>query len=115
MDTLAQTTTPKILQVALGKLPDNMASAYDKTLERVNSQSKHDKELAYHIFGWIAFAKQPLTVLELQHALAVEPGMTTLDPDNLCDEDLLESVCAGLVIINQTSTKCIVRFVRKCK
>ncbi|KAK0435957.1 hypothetical protein EV421DRAFT_1144381, partial [Armillaria borealis] len=98
MDLLAQITTLKILRVALRKLPDNMASAYDKTLERVNSQGKYDRELAYRIFGWIAFMRRPLTVLELRHALAVELGTMILDPDNLCSEDLLESVCGGLVI-----------------
>ncbi|SJL14282.1 uncharacterized protein ARMOST_17738 [Armillaria ostoyae] len=99
MDSLAQTTTPKILQVALGKLPDNMASAYNKTLERVNSQGEYDRELAYRVFGWIALTRCPLTVSELQHALAVEPDTKTLDPDNICSEDLLGSVCGGLVII----------------
>ncbi|KAK0184075.1 hypothetical protein F5146DRAFT_1106156 [Armillaria mellea] len=115
MDSLAQTTTPKELQAALRKLPDNMASAYDKTLERINSQGEHDKKLAYRIFGWIAFTRRPLTILELQHALAVELDMTTLDPDNLCDEDILESVCAGLILVDSTKyhKDPIVRFVRK--
>ncbi|SJL14209.1 uncharacterized protein ARMOST_17664 [Armillaria ostoyae] len=116
MDSLAQTTTPKILRVALGKLPDNMASAYDKTLERINSQGKYDRELAYCIFGWIAFTRCSLTVSELQHALAVEPDTTTLDPDNICSEDLLGSVCGGLVVImDQTGwyRNPIVRFVHK--
>ncbi len=81
MDSLAQTTTPKILQVALRKLPDNRASAYNKTLERVDSQGTYDRELAYRIFGWIAFMRRPLTVLELWHALAVELDTTTLDHD----------------------------------
>ncbi|KAK0430760.1 hypothetical protein EV421DRAFT_1669507, partial [Armillaria borealis] len=88
--------------------------AYDKTLERINSQGKYDRELAYRIFGWIAFTRRPLTVLELQHALAVEPGTTTLDPDNLCSEDLLGSVCGGLIIITDQmgwSRDPIVRFV----
>ncbi|KAK0438156.1 uncharacterized protein EV420DRAFT_1316688 [Desarmillaria tabescens] len=101
IDLLSQSTTSKILRVALRKLPDNMAGAYDKTLERVNSQGEHDRDLAYRIFGWIAFAARPLTVLELRYALAVELGTTTLDPDNLCNEDVLESICAGLVIMDQ--------------
>lgn len=117
MDLLAQTTTPKILRIALGKLPDNMLSAYDKALERVDSQGEYDRELAYRIFDRIAFMGRPLTVLELRHALAMEQDSTTLDPDNLCSEDLLESVCGGLVIIDQREwhREAIVRFVRKCK
>ena len=36
-------------------------------------------------------------MLELQHALAVEAGDTTLDEDNIPDEVLIMSVCNGLV------------------
>ncbi|KAK0216580.1 hypothetical protein EDD85DRAFT_436907 [Armillaria nabsnona] len=110
MDLLAQTTNRKLLRDALSKLPDNMASAYDKTLERVNSQGMHDKDLAYRVFGWVAFSGRPLTVLELRYALAVEPGMTTLDPDNLYDDDLLESVCAGLVVMDWTYSTEFIQF-----
>ncbi len=99
-----------------------MANAYNKTLERVDSQGVHNKDLAYSIFGWIAFARCPLTVLELQYALAVEPGMMALDPDNLYDDDIFGSVCAGLVVMDQTYTEFrhfqqggpIMRFVHKC-
>ncbi|SJL10212.1 uncharacterized protein ARMOST_13596 [Armillaria ostoyae] len=117
MDSLAQSTNRKILRDALKELPDNMKNAYDETMERVNHQRKHKSALAIRIFGWIAFARCSLTVLELQHALAVELGTTTLNPDNLCSEDLLGSICGGLVIIDQTgwSEKPIVKFVHKCK
>ena len=101
MDSLVQTNTPKMLQAALRKLPKNMASAYDKTLERIDSQGEDDRELAYRIFGWITFTRCPLTILELQHALAVELHMTTFDPDNICNEDILGSICGGLVVVDQ--------------
>ncbi|KAK0432044.1 hypothetical protein EV421DRAFT_1911347 [Armillaria borealis] len=73
MDLLAQTTNPKILREVLGKLPETMTSAYDRTLARVDSQGVYDRDLAYRVYSWVAFAKRPLTVLELRHALAVEP------------------------------------------
>ncbi|PBK68288.1 hypothetical protein ARMSODRAFT_888041 [Armillaria solidipes] len=98
MDLLAQTTNPKILREVLGKLPETMTSAYDRTLARVDSQGVYDRDLAYRVYSWVAFAKRPLTVLELRYALAVEPGTKTLDSDNLFDGDFLGSVCAGLVI-----------------
>ncbi|SJL14313.1 uncharacterized protein ARMOST_17769 [Armillaria ostoyae] len=101
MDSLAQSTNQKTLRDALKELPDNMKNAYDETMERINHQGKHKSALASRVFGWIAFARRPLIVLELQHALAVELGTTTLNPDNLCSKDLLGSVCAGLVVIDQ--------------
>ncbi len=116
MDSLAQSTNRKILRDALKELPDNIKKAYDETMKRVNHQGKHKSALASCIFGWIAFAKRPLIVLELQHALAVEPGTATLNPENLCNEDILVSICGGLVVIDQTGwDRDIVRFVRKCK
>ncbi len=121
MDSLAQSTNQKILRDALKELPDNMKNAYDETMERVNHQGKHKSSLASHIFGWIAFARRPLTVSELQHALAVELGTMTLDPKNIHSTDLLGSVCGGLVHIDQSHrwqteiwlNDPIVRFVRK--
>ena len=38
-----------------------------------------------------------LSVKELQHALAVIPDMTKLDPDDITDDEILTSTCAGLV------------------
>ncbi len=122
MDSLAETTNRKSLRDALTKLPGNIWEAYDNALERVHSQSEDRQELAHRVFGWIAFARRPLTVLELRYALAVEPGMTTLDLDNLHDEDFLGDVCAGLVVKDETYSEfegfqpsgAIMKFMRKC-
>ena len=46
---------------------------------------------------------------ELQHALAVEPDKSEPDEENLPDEELLTSVCAGLVIVDRESN--IIRLV----
>ncbi len=116
MDSLTQSTNRKRLRDALKELPDNMTNAYDETMERVNCQGKHKSALARLIFGWIVFARRPLTVLELQHALAVELDKPLyLDPENICSKDHLGSVCGGLVIINQTEwhRDPTVRFVSK--
>ncbi len=97
-------------------------SAYTEILEsRINSQDEDDRVLAFRIFGWIAFARRPLTVLELQHALSVdlELDMTAFELDNLCSEDLLGSVCGGLITVTSSIGQCewskdsIVRFARK--
>lgn len=78
-------------------------------MDRISSQNSDDAELAMRTLSWITHALRPLTVSELQCALAVEPGASTLDEDALPDEDLFETVCAGLVIIDQESS--IIRLV----
>ncbi|KAK0472441.1 hypothetical protein IW261DRAFT_1570795 [Armillaria novae-zelandiae] len=102
MDSLAQTATQKMLKNALANLVGNIVGAYDRMLERINAPENPDRAFAYRIFGWIVFAKRRLTALELRHALAVEPGTTSLDPHNLCEEYLLQSVCGGLVVMEGT-------------
>ncbi|PBK68993.1 hypothetical protein ARMSODRAFT_886856, partial [Armillaria solidipes] len=99
MDSLAEATNRRHLRNALAELPDTVADAYNEALRRIDSQGKHRKELAYRILSWIAFAKRPLTVLELQHAFAVEPDAQELDVENITESDVLCSVCAGLVVI----------------
>jgi hypothetical protein len=44
-----------------------------------------------------------LSVKEIQHALVIEPGLTRIDQDVLTDEDLLISVCLGLVTVDRDS------------
>lgn len=51
----------------------------------------------------ILHAKRPLTVLELRHALATEPEAAAIDDEALPDEQLLTSLCAGLVVIESKS------------
>ena len=53
--------------------------------------------------SWITYAQRPLSLHELQHALAVEPNESELDEENIPDIDLIISVCAGLVIVDQES------------
>lgn len=53
--------------------------------------------LARKVLSWVFHAFRPLTMLELQHALAVEVGDAALDEDNIPEEGLLLSVCSGLV------------------
>ncbi len=50
-----------------------------------------------------------MTVDEIRCALAVESGDTDMDEEALPDEDLLVSVCAGLVTIDRDSN--VIRFV----
>jgi hypothetical protein len=44
-----------------------------------------------------------LTIIEVQHALAIEPGIEDFDKDALLDEDVLVSIYASLVTIDQES------------
>lgn len=79
-----------------------MRNTYDEAIQRIWSQDAEDVSLAGRILSWISCAHRPLTVTELQHALAVTPKDPYFDGEALTDE-ILVSVCAGIVTIDRKS------------
>lgn len=75
--------------------------AYDETMRRIERQGQYAQELAKTVFGWVLNSFRPLTLLELQHALAVEIGAPEFDETNTTDIEQLISVCIGLVTIDE--------------
>jgi ankyrin repeat protein len=100
LDSLAKKRTTRQIVVALDNLPTVLEKAYDEAMERIWSQDSDDVELAERVLGWISCAKRPLTVEELQHALAITPESTDIDEEDFMDEEIITSVCAGLVTVD---------------
>jgi ankyrin repeat protein len=70
-------------------------------MERIKAQDTDSRELAERILSWIICTKRHLTILELQHALAVEVGKPEFDEGNLTQIEDMVSVCAGLVTVDE--------------
>ena len=77
--------------------------AYAQAMERINCQLRGFKKLALSVLSWIICAKRSLTTFELQEALAVEFGKSKLDKENVTRLDIVVSVCAGMVTIDEKS------------
>jgi hypothetical protein len=73
-------------------------AAYDQTVKRMENQSPDALERAKRTIGWITNVKRPLTVEELEEALAIEIESSDLDETNITDIEQLTSYCCGLVI-----------------
>ena len=97
LDFLTTKTTLRKMKDALKSLPEGLNNTYDETMKRIDSQHPDHAILAKKVLYWIFYAFRPLTVSELQHALAVETGDSNLDDDNIPEEELILSVCNGLV------------------
>jgi ankyrin repeat protein len=78
------------------------SSAYKATMERVNGQQKRRHGLAMRILAWVVHAKRPLSFGELNHALATRPGKPSIDGDDTYAKEVILSVCAGLVTLDDT-------------
>jgi hypothetical protein len=77
----------------------------DLTMERIKSQDAEGQpkaELALNILMWLSTAKRPLTIMELQHAIAIRPNAMHLD--ELTDASFFTETCLGLTTFdNKTS------------
>lgn len=96
---------------AIKELPDGFEDSYRDAMNRIDGQSPHCRRMAYRVLSWISYAFCPLSLVELQYALAVKEGTTEMDENDLDDEVFLTSVCAGLVTVSEQSRK--VGLVRK--
>ncbi|KAJ7152700.1 ankyrin repeat-containing domain protein [Mycena crocata] len=103
MDSFATKNTIKALRVALNNIPKDIEHTYNEAMERIDRQNIDDRNIARRILTWVANAKRPLSFVELQEALAVELNDVAFDTDNILDVDIILSVCAGLVIVDQSN------------
>jgi len=94
---------------ALKELPSNLNASIDTSLKRLQSQPPHLREIGTRVLVWVAYAKRPLTISELQHALAVEVDDEEFFEDGISPEHVLTASCAGLVALDP-NTK-VVRFI----
>jgi hypothetical protein len=88
---------------ALDALPEGIDETYDRIMKRIESQNDKDTELATRILGWITYAKEPLTAEQLQQALAVKLGSTERNKLAEMPEQILISVCLGIVTVDSES------------
>lgn len=103
LEMLSEQRTQNAVRVALTNLPTGLDNTYKEVMERIYKQGTADVDLALKVLGWITYAKVPLEAKALQHAVAIQPGMMTLEDGDLTDEDDLISVCAGIVTIDRES------------
>ncbi|KAG8526388.1 uncharacterized protein KY384_000382 [Bacidia gigantensis] len=87
----------RLLDEALQKLPKSIHEHYQKAWDRVTHQEKCQKELAEQAMWWLCLATRPLTDQELCHALAVQPGDSSVNNNNLSDIDDIIKSCKGLI------------------
>lgn len=104
-DSLLEKTSPRAIRDALEELAVGSSTChipYNYSMQRIQGQSRRQADLGIKILLWTTFARRPLTVSELQHALAVRVGEASLDEDNLPSSDLA-SPCAGMITVDAST------------
>lgn len=99
VDFLIQQCTLEDFESGVKTLPKDLSQVYDGALQRIRDQNEKKFGFAIKAMGWLVFAKRPLTIAELQHAVATKPGSVDIK-DHTISEEVLITCCAGLVVVD---------------
>ncbi|KAF2812133.1 uncharacterized protein BDZ99DRAFT_383210, partial [Mytilinidion resinicola] len=99
----AASLTIKHVRQKLQELPTTLDASYDNAMQRISDQEEDHRRLAFKTLAWVTHVFRPLSLQELQHALAVEPGDSELDEELLMDAPSITALCAGLVVIDKAT------------
>ena len=103
MESLEKMHNLKSIREALLKLPKSLAGIYELNMIRIMEQNEEDRRLGLRVLSWIVHAVRPLKIIELQHAFALCPGDVQFDEEGITEQEILISVCAGLVTLDTQS------------
>jgi ankyrin repeat protein len=92
------------VKVALKEVPTDLYDSFALTLERIDKQPNNLKSLAHRILLWLSRSKRPLSVNELQQFLALRPGCSSVEKEDMPTQRTMVHVCMGLVMIDQRSS-----------
>ncbi|KAF8543474.1 hypothetical protein BDD12DRAFT_726228, partial [Trichophaea hybrida] len=104
----------------LKSLPTELEEYYARILRRLSRDNQRNIRDAVGMFELVLFARRPLTVTELQHALAVRNDTTEFPTDKSFRENLIEGIekriihCGGnLLEIKDSNGNKIVQFMHQ--
>lgn len=72
-------------------------------MARIEAQEPRIAQLAKRTLSWIRyeFKYDQLNIMQLRHALSVQPGMKAITSDDLVSEEDILSSCLGLVNLSR--------------
>lgn len=85
----------------LNDISNNLPQYFDQAMAKIERLEELRKKLARNALKWVSKAIRPLLIDELVVALLVTEGS-----EDACHGNMVEIICAGLVIVDQTSGFC---------
>ena len=93
----------------LKAFPSDIENVYLRTFERIIRHRQ--ASIAKAVFLWVLYATRPMTIGELERAVAVSPATFEFDAGRMVSRETLVTICCGLVTIEDDSR--LVRLVRE--
>lgn len=91
------------MEEALDRLPQNLHTAFEDTMQRIKRQSETRSRIALQALTWICRARRPIVLSELVDALAFRPRLVSVSPNHRPSRKTVLDSCHGLVTIDEES------------
>lgn len=112
MDSLADCFRVFDLRRELASLSGDLSEIYAQALQRMRRSRSHGQQkILDKMLMWISWAKRPLTLQELGHAMSIVPGLGSISQDLILPSDTIRDITtwtAGLIFVD---TRSLVRFI----
>ena len=115
MEALKNCVSRRALITALETLPTTVDDLYQHTLKRIDAQSESEVLLAKKAILWLVHTIIPLSMRELQHALATNLDLSIFDEEDIVRGEIILDACCGLITVSHISTSLsFLRLIREC-
>ena len=94
---------------ALEILPTDLYDSFQGIITRIRQRPNASAMLGMQVLMWLHFARRPLKLAELRHALAIKRGHMEFNWGNIPSQKTLLDCCLGLVLVDEETLT--VRFV----
>jgi ankyrin repeat domain-containing protein 50 len=111
LEALRECLTLGEVKRTLQGFPSNIKDVYLQTWERILKRNPTRVLVAKAVLLWVMNAQRPMTISELERAVATSPTTHKFQPDEVVPGMSLVTLCRGLVIFEEESG--VVRLVRK--
>ncbi|KAH6909852.1 hypothetical protein BKA70DRAFT_1102023 [Coprinopsis sp. MPI-PUGE-AT-0042] len=111
MDTLCECINAQDVMQTLEAFPSRIEDVYIQTWHRILGQKQKQVLIAKALLVWVLSASRPMTIEELERAVATSPDTYKFEPNRVVPGATLMSLCRGLVTFEEESR--LVRLVRK--
>lgn len=97
LDYLCDLASDSEREAALGDLPPDLNSSYERILHRVNQKVVSVRKVVRRTLMWVIRSADRLSIVALREALAVEEGQGTFDKKKMPAEAFILRHCSSLV------------------
>ncbi|KAH6870872.1 hypothetical protein BKA70DRAFT_1069663, partial [Coprinopsis sp. MPI-PUGE-AT-0042] len=103
LDALCECATAHDIRQTLEEFPLNIQDVYLQTWNRVLEQRSSHVLMAKAALVWVLNSSRPMTIQELERAIATSPETYKFEPNRLAPGKTLMALCCGLLTLEEES------------